>query len=979
MQKVDAIGTAPRHHDSSKMLSLDFMRHPLRAVVWFGFLALALCAAAEEGGIGFEWRNEGRSFQIQAPGLEFGEMHFGSEIERDGKGQVLDSRAGKPMGIEILTDQPGPYGKTQAAISTVRFEKLGIDLLLRIDRMEGVPCLLMRAGIRNLADRPATLGRLRMIDSDKKIFDQAAWPGEGSGQDWIVTGQHHAALRKTLADLEKPLLFVEEFGVYRKDGTGVFIGPVGEPAAYQHSWIARDVFVVTSQMFPAVLPPGEVRWGQQAGLFFEPPRQARRRWAEWVAQTHGARTSLGALFGWTDSNSDLQVAEKETLEAIDFVRASQGRLRPQAIVLDRLSDFVAQSHRENSNQLPHILEQISSIHAMPGLRLSLDDDTSPPDENLRAIRESVAMGFGMLKLIYPFAPAKPDGQNLTLFERQRKLFQAIRSAAGESTYLTSCMVLPKRAGLGFVDSTRSGLNSDRQEIRRIIENALWAFPLNRRWYAVDSDAAYLATEVRDVNPLLGGWPMARTWLSIVGLSCGNAFTGDLWFLPKFQPYIRNFEILQPPAQEETEILDLGTSTEWPRLAGRVVRPWGSWTVALLWNPGETERNVSLDLAEIGGSPDTRYAVWSFWDNAYYGVVEGTYTAQFLASSASQHLVFTELPRDSSKPILIGSNFHIYCGAAELKNVTTLDAGMAIEFTDAGAASGSLCVYSKIQPVISYATGCEVAGIESAGENVWRIDIRNRAFGSRQSVELGLPLPLYRQSGFWALSVALLVSAGFGLWKYLESLGSRRALAQIRSLHEERARIARDLHDELGSGLTHISILGDSISGAPDVAQRIRQATVENIRRLNEIVWALNPERDSLDHLADHLLGFAGEFLESSDIRLRSEIQDGIPAIPLTSKVRHALYLATREAFHNAVRHGHPTQITMRISIHAGILSIVIEDNGAGFDPSATARGHGLSNMRTRLEEIGGKAQFTSTPGFGTTITFTFPIPKNSAS
>ena len=61
------------------------MRRPLQAVVWFGFLALALCAAAEEGGIGFEWRNEGRSFQMQAPGLEFGEMYFGSEIERDGK------------------------------------------------------------------------------------------------------------------------------------------------------------------------------------------------------------------------------------------------------------------------------------------------------------------------------------------------------------------------------------------------------------------------------------------------------------------------------------------------------------------------------------------------------------------------------------------------------------------------------------------------------------------------------------------------------------------------------------------------------------------------------------------------------------------------------------------------------------------------------------------------------------------------------
>ena len=938
-----------------------------------GFMTMAQGAE-----VGFEWRNEGRSFQIQAPGLEFGEMYFGGEIERDGKSQPLDSREGKPMGIETLTDQSGPYGKTRATISTVRFEDLGIDLLLRIDRMEGAPCLLMRAGIRNLAERPATLRRLRMIDFWKKTSDQAAWPLAGGGQDWLLTAQDLGVLRKTLADLEKPLSVVEEFGVYRKDGTGVFIGPVGEPTAYQHSWIARDGFAVTCEMFPAVLPPGEVRWGQQAGLFFEPPRQAKRRWADWVAQTHGARTALGALFGWTDSNSDLQGTEKEAREAIDFVRASQGRLRPRAIVLDRLSDFVAQSHRENSNQLPHILEQISAIHAMPGLRLSLDVDTSPAGENLPTVRESVAMGFGMLKLIYPFAPAKPDGQNLTLFERHRKLSQAIRSAAGESTYLTSCMLLPKRAGLGFVDSTRSGQNSMREGIRSIIDNALWAFPLNRRWYAVDSDAVYLATEVRDVNPLLGGWPMARTWLSIVGLSCGNAFTGDLWFLPKFQPYIRNFEILQPPAQEETEILDLGTSTEWPRLAGRVVRPWGSWTVALLWNPGETERNVSLDLAEIGGRPGSRFAVWSFWDNAYIGLVEGTYTAQFLAASASQHLVFTELPRDSSKPILIGSNFHIYCGAAEIKNVTALESGMAIEFTDAGAASGSLCVYSKIQPVPSSATGCEVTGIESAGENVWRIDIRNRAFGSRQSVELSLPLPLHRQSAFWALSGLLLVSAGFGLWKYLEELGSRRALAQIRSLHEERSRIARDLHDELGSGLTHISILGDSISGAPDVAQRIRQATVENIRRLNEIVWALNPERDSLDHLADHLLRFAGEFLESSEIRLRSEIQEAIPAIPLTSKVRHALYLASREAFHNAVRHGHPTQITLRISIHAGILSIVIEDNGAGFDPSATARGHGLPNMRTRLEEIGGKAQFTSTPGSGTTIAFTFPLPKKSA-
>ena len=956
---------------------VSFSRLPV-VLAWMVMLACSSLAPGAE--IGFEWCNEGRSFQIQAPGLELGEMHFCAEITFDGKSHNLDSREGKPLGTEILADQPGPYGKTQATISTVRFEELGIDLLLRVDRLEGVPCLMINAGIRNRRDSPITLVCYRVLDLPKKNSPDAgaSWAGSGSLKDWILTAQDPSLLTKTFADLEKPIVVWEEFGVYRKDGAGVFIGPVGEPVAYVHASIARDSLFVEPEMLPAMLPADDIRWGQQVGLFFEPPRQAMCRWADWVAQTHGARTSRGALAGWTDTFSDFQSTEKDVQAAIDFVSASQGRLRPQAIVLDRLMDSLGQSPEDTSKQLPRFAERISRVHTMPGLRLSLDDTLQQPEENLRTIRNTVGMGFRMLKLVHKIAAANPDGQNLTAFERRRKQFQEIRSAAGESTYLLSCIIRAKRAGLGFVDSTRSGPNSMREGIRSVIDNSLWAYPLNRRWYAVDSDVCYLATELRDVSPLVGGWPMARTWLSMVGLSCGNAFTADHWFLPKFQPYIRNFEILQPPAREETEILDLGTSTEWPRLVGKVARPWGSWTVALLWNPGETERNVSLDLDEIGTRPGSRYAVWSFWDNAYFGMVEGTYTAQFLAASASQHLVFTELPRDSKKPILIGSNFHIYCGAADIKNVTTLDSGMAIEFTDAGASSGSLCVYSKIQPVLSSTTGCEVAGIESAGENAWRIDIRNRAFGSLQRVELSLPLPLHRQNWFWALSGLLMVSAGFGFWKYLDGLRSRRTLAQIRSLHEERARIARDLHDELGSGLTHISILGDSIGGAPDVAQRIRQATVENIRRLNEIVWALNPERDSLDHLADHLLRFAGEFLESSDIRLRSEIQDGIPAIHLSSKVRHALYLATREAFHNAVRHGHPTQITLRISIDAGILSIAIEDNGCGFDPSAAAHGHGLSNMRIRLEEIGGKAQIASTPGSGAKILFTFPLPKKSA-
>ncbi|MEN9469606.1 MAG: hypothetical protein RL630_1339 [Verrucomicrobiota bacterium] len=930
--------------------------------------------------IGFEWRDKGRSFLIEAPGLELGEMHFSGVLRIDDKWCPLDSRQGKPMGTKILEAQPGPYGKTSATISTVRFEEFGIELLLRVDRLEGVPCVMLNTGVRNLRKRPVTLAYLQVLNLPKNPSRQAeaSWAGAGSLKDWILTAQDPAILTKTFADLENPIMLWEEFGVYRKDGAGVFIGPVGEPVAYVRAKISRDSIFVEPEMLPSVIPPGKLRWGQQVGLFFEPPWQAMCRWADWVARTHGARTSQGAITGWMDAFSDIQRTEKEVGAAIDCVRTSRSAPRPQAIVLDQVLDSPGQSPENISRQLPRFAERIAAVHAMPGLRLTLDDNSKQPEENLGTIRDSVAMGYRFLKLLYNFSATGTEEQNLTVFERNRKQFQEIRSAAGESTYLLSCNIRAKRAGLGFVDSTRSGPNNMREGIRGVIDNTLWAYPLNRRWYAVDSDVCYLATELSDVSPLAGGWPMARTWLSLVGLSCGNAFTADDWYLPKFQPYIRNFEILNPPAREETQILDLGTAAKWPRLAGKVTRPWGSWTVALLWNPRETERSISLDFAQIGARPGSRYAVWSFWDNAYFGVMEGTYTAQFLAASASQHLVFTELPRDSKKPILIGSNFHIYCGAAEIKNVTALESGMAIEFTDAGAASGSLCVYSPIQPVLSSATGCEVTAIESAGENVWRIDIRNRAFASPQVVELRLPLPLLRQNWFWAFTGLLVASMGFGIWKYFDGVRSRRALAQDRLLHEERGRIARDLHDELGASLAQISMLGDRMAHpgeAPGgVIQRIQKNSKESLRRLDEIVWAVNPERDSVEHLATYLSKFAQEFLADSGIRFRSEIPDELPPCVLSSKLRHNLYLATREAFRNAVRHGHPATIVLKIFVGADELRIAIEDDGCGFDlAKAETPGQGLTNMRTRMQAIGGRFSISSHPGQGCAILLTLPL------
>lgn len=167
-------------------------------------------------------QDEGRSFSIQALGMEMGKMHFGATINLHGSYRYLDSSKGQSMRTEILTDQPGTYGMTQGMVFTVRFEDLKIDLLLMVERIEGTPCLLIHAGIRNWGDRPISLNQLRMIDFPKAdaTTTGASWAGKGAWRIGFLQGSDYTIAR-TFVGLQKNDKIAEPFAVYRKDGTGV--------------------------------------------------------------------------------------------------------------------------------------------------------------------------------------------------------------------------------------------------------------------------------------------------------------------------------------------------------------------------------------------------------------------------------------------------------------------------------------------------------------------------------------------------------------------------------------------------------------------------------------------------------------------------------------------------------------------------------------------------------------------------------------
>jgi signal transduction histidine kinase len=492
---------------------------------------------------------------------------------------------------------------------------------------------------------------------------------------------------------------------------------------------------------------------------------------------------------------------------------------------------------------------------------------------------------------------------------------------------------------------------------------------------MDGDSYFTGTDIANISQVGGSWPLVRTWLSMTGLSCGSAITSDPWYWQDFKPYWRNVEILTPPARERTEVMDLGTDKEWPRLLGHVRRKWGNSAVALLWNPGETERTITLDFAQAGLDPKIRHAVWSFWDDRYLGVAQGSWTTSRLGPAASQHLVITPLPEKPTRPVLIGSNLHIYCGAAEIKQVKATRSAFAVELTDAGARDGDLFLYSRMQPVLAKAIGCTVSGITSAGENVWRVSLHERMTGMPQRIDLTIPLPTTRQPWFWALIASVVFSLLFSLWHYIASLRHERA----RALDQERARIARDIHDDLGASLTHIALLGELAQNEIDRPERARghvddifRAARKLTRSVDEIVWALNPSNDTITRFAAYVGDFTQDFLQAARIDCRLDIPADLPDRPLPPKTRHGLFLVIKEALHNIVSHAHAKNVRLAISLAAGQLRISISDDGCGFDPQAPTPnrpggGHGLANMSQRVEEIGGTLDIQSQPDHGSTV------------
>jgi signal transduction histidine kinase len=217
----------------------------------------------------------------------------------------------------------------------------------------------------------------------------------------------------------------------------------------------------------------------------------------------------------------------------------------------------------------------------------------------------------------------------------------------------------------------------------------------------------------------------------------------------------------------------------------------------------------------------------------------------------------------------------------------------------------------------------------------------------------------------------------------QEIEERQLVEQHRAVEKERTRVAQDLHDELGAGLTEVSILGSlaktdaiPLETKERYLDQLTQVARSLVTSLDEIVWAVNPYYDSAASLASYYSLFAQRFLNLAGIACRLQIADDIPEYPLDSRVRHGVFCAFKEALNNVIQHSGATEVRLIIGAEAGQLVLSVIDNGRGFESVGEAPGQdGLAGLGRRLQELGGDCQITSQPGHGTKIKFRLPLNK----
>ena len=258
-----------------------------------------------------------------------------------------------------------------------------------------------------------------------------------------------------------------------------------------------------------------------------------------------------------------------------------------------------------------------------------------------------------------------------------------------------------------------------------------------------------------------------------------------------------------------------------------------------------------------------------------------------------------------------------------------------------------------------------------------IGSNNDGVWNKEGVVVNLTiLPPYWQT-WWFITFSILLIGG--IIYYISTLRYRNLLA----IEKVKSKLAADLHDNVGAGLTEISILTEiAAAQIEDTADKssLKLKNISEIARqlvdnMSDIVWVVNPQRDSLHDLIVRLKDFYSDFLSQTGVAFKTSNIDKIKNIKLHMDYRQNLYLILKEGINNAIKHSNCKKIELKTNLRGEFLELTISDDGKGFDSLKSSMGNGINNMTERAKKIGGRIKWISSPEKGTSITFIGKIDK----
>jgi len=261
------------------------------------------------------------------------------------------------------------------------------------------------------------------------------------------------------------------------------------------------------------------------------------------------------------------------------------------------------------------------------------------------------------------------------------------------------------------------------------------------------------------------------------------------------------------------------------------------------------------------------------------------------------------------------------------------------------------------------------------------DVANRISPFTKTLEIQIEKAFWQTTAFKILAGILVLAIGWLLSKwYLQYKITKQKLEfeKLQAIEKERTRIATDMHDDLGAGLSRIKFLSQALinKNADDGSlktglEKITGYSDEMSEKMGEIVWALNEKNDTLADLIAYTRSYALEYLANHNIECEANTPLHLPGTFITGEMRRDIFLSVKECLHNIVKHAQATKVCFSVELKK-MMKIVIHDNGKGIDwNDQRAFSNGIQNIKKRMNEINGEVVFLN--DHGTKVSMTIPI------